>query len=42
MFPKQAAEPAKAGQTGKEATLAGLKRASGGLSLPAKAGRCGT
>ena len=42
MFPKQAAEPAKAGQTGKEETLAGSKRALGGLSLPAKAGQCGT
>src|SRR6516162_4643065 len=41
MFPKQAAEPAKAGQTGKEATPAGSKRASGGLSSPAKAGQCG-
>ena len=42
MFPKQAAEPAKAGQTGKEETLAGSRRASGGLSLPAKPGQCGT
>jgi hypothetical protein len=41
MFPKQAAGPAKAGQTGKEETLAGSKRAAGGLSSPAKPGQCG-
>jgi hypothetical protein len=47
MFPRQAAEPAAAGQTGREKTLAGSKRASGGLDAtggvarPAKAGRTG-
>ena len=48
MFPKQAAEPAKAGQTGKNETPAGSPRASGGLAAiggiarPARAGECGT
>ena len=40
MFPKQAAQQAKAGQTGKP--VSDPKQASGGLSRPARAGQCGT
>jgi hypothetical protein len=40
MFPKQAAQPAKAGQTGKP--VSDLRQASGGLSRPARPGQCGT
>ena len=40
MFPKQAAQTAKAGQTGKPAS--DFKQASGGLSRPARPGECGT
>jgi len=40
MFPKQAAQTAKAGQTGKP--VSDPKQASGGLSRPARAGECGT
>jgi hypothetical protein len=47
MFPRQAAEPAMAGKTGKKETAAGSKRASGGLdevggaARPAKPGQTG-
>jgi hypothetical protein len=47
MFPRQAAEPAVAGKTGKKETAAGSKRASGGLdevggaARPAKPGQTG-
>ena len=40
MFPKQAAQTAKAGQTGKP--VSDPKQASGGLSRPARPGECGT
>src|SRR5262245_2261328 len=42
MFGKQAAEPAMAGRTGKKETPAGSRRASGGISRPARPGECGT
>jgi len=40
MFPKQAAQTAKAGQTGKP--VSDPKQASGGMSRPARPGECGT
>jgi len=40
MFPKQGAQQAKAGQTGKP--VSDSKQASGGLSRPARPGECGT
>jgi hypothetical protein len=42
MFKEQAADPARPGRTGKPQSAADTKQASGGLSLPAKAGQCGT
>jgi hypothetical protein len=48
MVPRQAAEPAQAGQAGKKETPPGSRHASGGLdaiggiSRPAKPGQCGT
>jgi len=42
MFPRQAAETAAPGQSGRKATAAGSKHATGGLALPAKPGQCGT
>ena len=42
MFPRQAAESARPGQSGKKATAAGSERATGGLSRPARPGECGT
>ena len=40
MVAKQAAERSRPGQTGKKETPVGSRRASGGLSLPAKPGQC--
>jgi hypothetical protein len=42
MVPRQAAERAMPGKTGKKETPAGSPRASGGLSRPARPGECGT